>query len=168
LNKFIDLSILLLLGFLIGFNISFSFIIAPLLFSNLDHRQAGEIMNLIFPYYFASGWITGIVIYTLVGIKSIKDKNIIKTYRGFIFGLLLLVITHMALHKTVLPIAKSINLQYYQMLAENRQSEAQQLKQKFKKIHTISSFINIFNLGLEIYLFQYYFLKERRLKKDNN
>jgi len=157
--------VLLLLGALIGFNISFSFIIAPLLFSNLDHRLAGEITNLIFPYYFASGWIAGIAIYTVIGIKSIKDKDLIKRYRGFIIGVLLLVITHMALHKTILPIARSINYQYYTALQEGKNKKAKEYKSKFKKIHAISSSINLFNLALEVYLFQYYFLRRKDLKK---
>ncbi|WP_457639416.1 DUF4149 domain-containing protein [Persephonella sp.] len=167
MNKFIDFLILLLLGFLIGFNVSFTFIIAPLLFSHLDHKAAGEIMNLIFPYYFASGWVIGIVIYTLIGIKSIKDKSIIKNYKGFVIGLLLLVIAHMALHKTVLPLARSVNLQYYVSLDEGKKDEAKLLKERFKTIHTVSSVINLFNLGLEVYLFQYYLLRNRRLKKED-
>ncbi|NPA17479.1 MAG: DUF4149 domain-containing protein [Aquificae bacterium] len=168
MNRFIDFLVLLLLGFLIGFNVSFTFIIAPLLFSHFDHRTAGEITNVIFPYYFASGWIIGILIYTLIGIKSIKDKQLIKNYKGFVIGLLLLVITHMALHKTVLPVARNINLQYYVLLDEGKKEEALKLKEKFKKIHGVSSFINLFNLGLEIYLFWYYLLKDRRLKKRSD
>jgi len=168
LSKLIDFLVLLLLSFLIGFNLSFTFIIAPLLFSHFDHRTAGEITNVIFPYYFASGWIVGILIYTLIGIKSIKDKQLLKKYKGFIIALLLLVITHMALHKTVLPLARSINLQQNHLLDAGKKEEAVKLKEKFKKIHTISSFINFFNLGLEIYLFQYYLLKIGRLKKQPN
>ncbi|MDQ7055025.1 MAG: DUF4149 domain-containing protein [Persephonella sp.] len=155
----------LLLGALIGFNVSFSFVIAPLLFSNLDHKVAGEITNLIFPYYFASGWIGGIIIYTLIGIKSIKDKKIIRRYRGFIIGLLLLVISHMALHKSVLPVARSINYQYYVALENREEEKAEELKSKFKKVHTFSSSLNLLNLAIEIYLFQYYFLRRRDLKK---
>ncbi|NPA58274.1 MAG: DUF4149 domain-containing protein [Aquificae bacterium] len=165
MDKYIDLAVLLLLGFLIGFNVSFSFIIAPLLFSNLDHRTAGEIMNLIFPYYFASGWIIGILIYTLFGIKSFKDKKLLSHYKGFVIGLMVLVLTHMGLHKAVLPIARTVNLQYYNLMEQGKKEEALRLKEKFKKVHTVSSVINIFNLGLEIYLFQYYFLKVRRLKE---
>ncbi|SNZ02124.1 protein of unknown function [Persephonella hydrogeniphila] len=165
MNRLLDTLILLLLGVLVGFNIFFSFIVAPLLFSNFEHRTAGEITNVIFPYYFGSGWIIGIVIYTLLGIKSFKDKEIIKKYRGFVIGIFILVITHMALHKTVLPVARSINIQYYRELEEGNKEKALELKSKFKTVHGISSGINLFNLALEIYLFQYYFLRERKLKK---
>jgi len=165
LNKAIDSIILLLIGILVGFNIFFSYIVAPLLFSNLDHRHAGEIMNIIFPFYFASGWIVGIVVYTLFGIKSIKDRQIIKTFKWFVVGVLILILTHMALHKTVLPIARSISAQYYSAVDKGEDKKAEELKSKFKTIHRISSSINVFNLILEIYLFQYYFLRVRRLKK---
>ena len=166
MNKVIDGLILLLIGVITGFNIFFSYMVAPLLFSNLDHRQAGEIMNIIFPYYFASGWIAGIVIYTLIGFKSIKDKHIIKKYKGFIIGLLILVLTHMALHKTILPIARDINAQYYSVVGKGEDRKIAEIKSKFKTVHRISSTINVFNLILEIYLFQYYFLRVRRLKKE--
>ena len=166
MNKAIDGLILLLIGVITGFNIFLSYIVAPLLFSNLDHRQAGEIMNIIFPYYFASGWIIGIVIYSLVGLKSIKDKHIIKNFKWFIIGILILILTHMALHKTVLPIARNINAQYYSAIDKGEKEKAAEIKSKFKTIHGISSVINVFNLILEIYLFQYYFLKVRRLKKE--
>ncbi|MBK3331451.1 DUF4149 domain-containing protein [Persephonella atlantica] len=165
MNKLLDFFVLLLLGALIGFNASFTFIVAPLLFSHFDHRFAGEVTNLIFPYYFASGWIAGIIIYTLIGIKSIKDKEIIKKYKGFIIGLLLLVILHMALHKSILPIARGINYQYYAALEEGKEGKAEELKSKFRKIHAFSSSLNLLNLALEIYLFQYYFLRRRDLKK---
>ncbi len=165
MNKVIDGIILLLIGVILGFNIFFSYIVAPLLFSNLDHRQAGEIMNIIFPYYFASGWIVGIIIYSLVGIKSVKDKDIIKNFKWFIVGIFVLILTHMALHKTVLPIARNINIQYYSAIDKGEEKKAAELRSKFKTIHGISSTINVFNLILEIYLFQYYFLRVRRLKK---
>lgn len=166
MSKIIDSSILLLLGALIGFNLSFTFVIAPVLFSYFDKRLAGEITNLIFPYYFASGWIVGIIIYTLIGIKSIKDKEIIKKLKGFIIGLLLLIISYMALHKTILPIARIINSQYYQLLEKRNQKQAEILKEKFNRIHRVSSGLNIFNIALEIYLFQYYYLRIRRIKED--
>ncbi|WP_297455080.1 DUF4149 domain-containing protein [Persephonella sp.] len=165
MNRYIDLLVLLLIGILIGANIWTTFVVAPVIFSHFDKKTAGEIMNLIFPYYFASGWIIGIVIYTLIGIKSIKDKVIIKKYLGFIIALSILVLSHMALHKTVLPMARTINYQYYQLLQENKKTEAEKLHSKFKTVHTVSSIINLFNLALEIYLFQYYFLRGRKEKE---
>jgi len=165
LSKVIDLFILLFIGILIGFNIFFTFIVAPVLFSNFDHKHAGEIMNLIFPYYFSSGWILGIAIYTLFALKTIKDKKIIKKFKLFVVSLGLLIILNMALHKTVLPIARSLNFQYYALLKENKKEEASKVKEKFKKVHAFSSSVNMINLILEIYLFQHFLLKIR--KKEN-
>lgn len=165
MSKYINISILLLLGAYIGFNIFFSFIVAPLLFSHLDHRLAGEITNLIFPYYFASGWVIGIIIYTLIAIKSIKDKNIIKRIKGFLIGLIFLIIFSMALHKSILKIGQNINTQYYQLLDEGKKAEAQKVKSKFKTVHTISTVINFSNLLIAIYLFVYFYLY---IERDGN
>lgn len=164
MSKYIDVLILLLIGILIGANIWTTFVVAPVIFSHFDKKAAGDIMNLIFPYYFASGWVIGIVIYTLIGIKSIKDKGIVKRYLGFIIALSILILSHMALHKTILPMARTINYQYYQLLQENKKAEAEEFHSKFKTVHTVSSIINLFNLALEFYLFQYYFLRSRKEK----
>jgi hypothetical protein len=164
-QKFIDALILLLLGILGGFNIFFTFFVAPLLFSNFNHRLAGEITNIIFPYYFASGWIIGIIIYTLIAIKSLKDKNIIKNLKIFIFGIALLVILHMALHKTILPMGQKLNSEYYRLIDNGKEKEALVIKERFKKIHAISSIINFANLVITLYLFIYFFLKST--KREN-
>ncbi|WP_457622618.1 DUF4149 domain-containing protein [Persephonella sp.] len=165
MSKVIDFFILFLIGILAGFNIFLTFVVAPTLFSNLDHRHAGEIMNLIFPYYFSSGWIVGIVIYTLFALKAVKDKNILKNFKLFVVGLALLVILNMALHKTVLPIARSLNVQYYTLLKEEKKEEAQAIKEKFRNVHIISSSINLVNLALEVFLFQYFLFRIRK-KED--
>ncbi len=164
-QKFIDALILLLLGILGGFNIFFTFFVAPLLFSNFNHRLAGEITNIIFPYYFASGWIIGIIIYTLIAIKSLKDKNIIKNLKIFIVGIALLVILHMALHKTILPMGQKLNSEYYRLIDNGKKKEALVVKDNFKKIHAISSIINFANLVITLYLFIYFFFKST--KRDN-
>jgi len=164
-QKFIDALILLLLGILGGFNIFFTFFVAPLLFSNFNPKLAGEITNILFPYYFASGWIIGIIVYTLVAIKSLKDKNIIKDMKIFVIGIALLVILHMALHKTILPIAQNLNAEYYQLLEGGDKNEALVVKNNFKKLHVISSIINFANLLITLYLFIYFYFKS--IRKDN-
>jgi len=164
-NKFIDFLILLLLGILIGFNVFMTFILTPKVFSHFDHRLAGEITNLLFPTYFASGWIIGIVIYTFIAIQSIKDKFIVKKLKGFIIGLTLVILLYMAEHKTLLPIGQQLNNQYYALLDEGKKQEAQLLKEKFKKVHMISSSINLINLLILIYLF-YSYLSKREEEKS--
>jgi hypothetical protein len=164
-EKFLDALILLLLGILGGFNIFFTFIVAPLLFSNFNHKLAGEITNVIFPYYFASGWVIGVIIYTLIAIKSLKNKNIVKNMKIFIVGVALLVILHMALHKTILPIGQKLNTTYYELLDQGKEKEAQLVKNNFKKLHVVSSIINFANLAIILYLFIYFYL--RSTKKEN-
>ncbi len=160
MSKYVDFLILLLIGILIGFNIFMTFIVTPQLFSHFDHRLAGEITNLLFPFYFASGWIIGIVIYTLIALQSIKDKFIVKRLKGFVIALTVLILLYMAEHKTLLPIGQQINSQYYALLDEGKKEEAQIFKEKFKKVHMISSSINILNLLLLLFLFYNYLSKK--------
>jgi len=165
LNRYVDFLILLLIGVLTGFNVFVTFILTPQLFSHLDHRLAGEITNLIFPFYFSSGWIIGIVIYTLIAVLSIKDKFIIKRLKAFIIALTVLILFYMAEHRTLLPMGQYANNQYYSLLDEGKKKEAQVFKERFKKIHTISSSINLINLILLIYMF-YAYLSKREEKKE--
>jgi len=160
LNKYIDFIILLLVGVLIGFNIFVTFILTPQLFSHFDHRLAGEITNLIFPFYFASGWIVGIVIYTLIALQSIKDKLIVKRLKGFVIGLTVVILLYMAEHRTLLPMGQAANSQYYQLIDEGEKEKAKVFKERFKTIHAVSSTINIINLLLLIYLFYAYLSKK--------
>ena len=165
MNKYINTTILLLIGAYIGFNIFFSFIVAPLLFSHFNHRLAGEITNLIFPYYFASGWVIGIIVYTLIAVKSIKERDVIKELKGFLIGLVFLVIFSMVLDKTILKIGQEANAQYYQLLDEGKKDEAQKIKSKFKTVHTVSTVINFSNLLIAIYLFVYFCLYTQNARK---
>ncbi len=158
----------MLLGILFGSNFFFTFIVAPALFSHFSARLAGEAMQTIFPLYFAMGWILGIVIYTLIAILSIKDKFIIKKLKWFIVVLSLMVISYMALHRTVLPIGQALNNQYYALVDEKKTEEAEKIKEKFKVVHSISSSLNILNLIFEFYLMYsfYLFLMDKRKEED--
>ncbi len=167
MNRYVDFIVLLLLGILAGFNVFTTFILTPQLFSHFDHRFAGEITSLLFPYYFASGWIIGIVIYTVIALQSIKDKIIVKRLKGFIIGLTVLILLFMAQHKTLLPIGLKINNQYYALIDEGKKQEAEIFKEKFKKVHMISSSINIINLLLTIYLFYAYLQKREENTEEN-
>jgi len=169
ISRYINALILLLLGGYIGINLFFSFLEAPLLFSHFNHRLAGEIMNTIFPYYFALGWIIGIIIYTLIAIKSLKDKNLIKEIKGFLIGLIIFTIISMALHKTVLKLGQETNRQYYQFLDEGKKEEAKKVKSQFKVIHTVSTALNFSNLIIALYLFLYFYLYlERTSQKEKS
>jgi len=165
LDKYIDFLILLSLGILVGSNVFLTFVVAPQLFSNFDHRLAGEITNVIFPYYFAGGWIIGIFIYTLIAVKSIKRKEIVKKLKWFVIALSLVIISYMALHRTLLPIGQQINSKYYELLDQKKDKEAEKYKHKFATVHAISSSLNMINLLLEIYLMYGFFVF---IKEDEN
>ncbi len=165
MDKYIDFLILLSLGILVGSNVFLTFVVAPQLFSNFDHRLAGEITNVIFPYYFAGGWIIGIFIYTLIAVKSIKRKEIVKKLKWFVIALSLVIISYMALHRTLLPIGQQINSKYYELLDQKKDKEAEKYKHKFATVHAISSSLNMINLLLEIYLMYGFFVF---IKEDEN
>ncbi len=167
MDKYIDFAILLSLSILIGSNIFLTFIVAPQLFSNFDHRLAGEVTNVIFPYYFAGGWIIGIFVYTLIAVKSIQKKEVVKELKWFIIALSLMVISYMALHRTLLPIGQNINSQYYEMLDQKKEKEAEKYKQKFATVHAISSSLNLMNLIIELYLLYGFFVYIRKEDKPN-
>ena len=159
MDKYINLIILFLLGCLSGFSIFLTFIVAPLMFSHFNTRLAGEIMNVIFPYYFSAGWIIGIVIYTLIALLSIKNKHIIKKLKVFIIALSILIVLYMALHKAILPIAQNLNNTYYYLLDKAKNEEAILVKDKFKKIHVISSSLNMLNVIMLMFLFYNFYFK---------
>ncbi len=162
MDKYIDFFILLSLSILLGSNVFLTFIVAPQLFSNFDHRLAGEITNVIFPYYFAGGWILGIFIYTLIAIKSIQKKEVVKQLKWFFIALSILIISYMALHRTLLPIGQNLNSQYYELLDQKKEKEAEIYKKKFATIHAVSSSLNLVNLVIEIYLIYGFFVFIRK------
>jgi hypothetical protein len=158
--------ILLLSGTLIGFNVFLTFILAPTLFSRFDTRLAGEVMNSIFPYYFASGWIIGLVIYSLIALLSLKDKNIINHLKFPIIALSIVIISYMALHKTVFPLGQATINKYYALKDAGEDKKAEEQKNRFKNIHMISSTLNIINL-LFIVFFMYSVYNNKREEKNN-
>jgi len=130
LNKQVEFLILLLLGYLIGTGV---------------------------PFYFASGWIVGLVVYTLIAVLSVKNKFIIKQLKWFIILLSILIISFMALYRAILPVGQTLNNQYYALLDSKKEKEAEEVKQKFSKVHMISSTLNITNIIIEFFLFYTFF-----------
>ena len=163
-KPYIDFLIVFLLSVLAGFNIFLSFILAPALFSNFDHRLAGEVMNVIFPLYFSSGWIIGLAVYTLIAILSIKDKQIINQLKLFIVLLSILILSYMALHKAILPIGQASLGNYYALVDEGKKEQALVYKERFETVHKISSTLNGLNLILAVGLAFLYYRKS--CKKD--
>jgi len=166
LNKYVAFVILLMISVLIGSNVFLSFVVAPVLFSNFDKIAAGSIMQLIFPYYFKINWILGIVIYTIIGVLSFKDKEIVKSLKWFLVSIGAIVILNMAQDRSLLPMAQSIQNQYVQALEEKQNEKAKVLYSQFSTVHKVSSFVNITTMILEIFLLYNFlsFLKFSRNK----
>lgn len=142
----------LMISVLVGSNIFLSFVVAPVIFSNFDKITAGSIMQLIFPYYFKINWILGIVIYTIIGVLSFKDREIVKSLKWFLISVGCVVILNMAQDRALLPMTKSIQEEYVELLKENQIEKAEILHSRFSKIHGISSGINLTTLVIEIFL----------------
>ncbi|MEJ5173401.1 MAG: DUF4149 domain-containing protein [Hydrogenothermaceae bacterium] len=136
----------MILSLLFGGMVFFTFIVGPVLFSNLDSKLAGSIMNLIFPYYFKIQWIGGVVIYTLVGIYSYLDKEAIKRLKLFLVLVGLFVVIGMALDRAVYPAAKSFMFEYYNLVQENHMEAAKSVKESFDTFHKISFILNMINI----------------------
>lgn len=145
---------------------SFTFIVAPAIFSGLDSKNAGFVMNLIFPYYFKLGWIGGIVIYTLIGIYSFIDREAIKSLRIFLIGLFFIVIINMALDRALLPLSKNLLTSYYDLLEHSDYNMAKTVKDRFDTVHKLSSILNLLYIIILTYLLYTFFKFKESLTKD--
>jgi hypothetical protein len=163
-DKYVYGLIIFLLFCLLGGSIFITFIYTPYLFSHYSTKEAGEIVSKIFPLYFKSGWIIGIIIYTLVGALSVKEKEIIKKLKWFVIATTVLILISMALDRAILPIAEGLKSEYYDLLNEGKQNEANIIFSRFKTFHGISSVLNLINIIIEIFMLIYIlkFLKNFR------
>jgi hypothetical protein len=163
-DKYIYGLIIFLLFCLLGGSIFITFIYTPYLFSHYSTKEAGEIVSKIFPFYFKSGWIIGIIIYTLVGVLSVKEKEIIKKLKWFVIATAVLILISMALDRAILPVAEGLKSEYYDLLNEGKQNEANIIFNRFKTFHWISSVLNLINICIEIFMLIYIlkFLKNFR------
>jgi hypothetical protein len=163
-DKYVYGLLIFLLFCLLCGSIFITFIYTPYLFSHYSTKEAGEIVSKIFPFYFKSGWIIGIIIYTLVGVLSVKEKEIIKKLKWFVIATAVLILISMALDRAILPIAEGLKLQYYDLLNEGKRNEADIILSRFKTLHGISSVLNLINIIIEIFMLIYIlkFLKNFR------
>lgn len=159
--------IYVLLSLLFGASVFFTFIVAPAIFSGLDSKNAGFVMNLIFPYYFKLGWIGGILIYTLVGVYSFIDKEAVKSLKFFLVGLFFVVIINMALDRAILPLSKNLLATYYELLEQSDYEQAKIFKERFDTVHKISSVLNLLYIIILVYLLYAFFKFKGVLTKSN-
>ena len=84
---------------------------------------------------------------------NISDPiSIINKLKIPIIALSILIISYMALHKTVFPLGQATINKYYTLKDSGKTEVAENLKEKFKNIHTISSILNMINLILVVFL----------------
>jgi len=165
-DKYVYGLIIFLLFCLLGGSMFITFIYTPYLFSHYSTKEAGEIASKIFPFYFKSGWIIGIIIYTLVGALSVKEKEIIKKLKWFVIATAVLILISMALDRAILPIAEGLKSQYYDLLNEGKQNEAEIIFGRFKTFHGISSVLNLINIIIEVFMLIYILKFLKKIRKS--
>jgi len=127
--------VIALLGFLLGFTTFFSFVVAPVLFSVLDKKVAGNVVSHIFPTYFGSETL----LYGLTTILLVKIK-----FRKL--ALISLVVTLLAALQAfgVLPLSEHLKETDYEL---------------FKMVHGISMGVNLVNILATVYLLWFLIFK---------
>ena len=100
----------------------------------------------------------------MVGVLSVKEKEIIKKLKWFVIATAFLILISMALDRAILPIAEGLKSEYYDLLSEGKQNEAKIIFSRFKTFHEISSVLNLINIIIEIFMLIYIlkFLKNFR------
>lgn len=136
----------MILSFLFGGMLFFTIVVGPVLFSTFDSKTAGHVMNAIFPYYFKLQWIGGVFLYSLFGLFSFINKENSKDMKISLLLLSLLVVIGMALDRALYPVAKSLILEYYELVDLNHLEEANIIKSRFDKFHRITSILNMINI----------------------
>lgn len=93
-----------------------------------------------------------------------KEKEIIKKLKWFVIATTVLILISMALDRAILPIAEGLKSEYYDLLNEGKQNEANIIFSRFKTFHGISSVLNLINIIIEIFMLIYIlkFLKNFR------
>lgn len=159
-------SIYVVISIIFGASLFFTFVVGPALFSGLDRKTAGYVMNLIFPYYFKIGWIGGIVVYLLVGLYSYLKKSATSMLKYFILGIFILVIVNMALDRAVVPLSNSILTQYYEAVKEGDKFSATVLKRRFDNLHTVSYWLNLVHVFVVSYIMYSFFKFKDKVTKS--
>ncbi len=99
----------------------FSFFVAPTLFKTLPKSEAGKVVEKIFPIYFA----------LCLGLDALSLLAVFKANVGFI--LILILILTITLNA----------VQLYVILPESREKKRSGDREGFKRVHTISVFMNL-------------------------
>lgn len=121
----------------IGMLIFFSFLGAPSIFKVLPRETAGEVVGHIFPKYWITGYVTSITALASLIIISLQHKNV-PTARVII----LVVMTAVTFYSGLVVGSKARAIKA-EMKATEETSKKAELREKFKKVHAVSSILNL-------------------------
>lgn len=114
----------------VGSIIFFSFFVAPIVFKNLKPEKAGELVGIIFPYYYMVGYVCGTLIFVVL--LSIGTAGL----KWFAWGIMMVGTASAGL--TVNPKAKTLK----KRLKDSSKAEKPALEARFKVLHSLSVKLN--------------------------
>ncbi len=122
----------------------FSFIGAPAIFRTLDKKAAGDVVGVIFPKYYMTGYVCCALALLSLGWMATKTGESVSVRAGFALLLVMGGVTIYSggpLHGKVVAIKRLIR-------EEKDESRLAPLKKEFGKTHGISAALNMFTLAL--------------------
>ena len=118
----------------VGSIIFFSFFVAPIVFKNLKPEKAGELVGIIFPYYYMVGYVCGTLIFVVL--LSIGTAGL----KWFAWSIMMVGTASAGL--TVNPKAKTLK----KRLKDSSKAEKPALEARFKVLHSLS--VMVLHAGL--------------------
>lgn len=136
--QYVSILYRLLLSFWVGGAALFTFILTPTLFKTFDRDMAGNIVGVLFPGYFKTGLICGIL--ALGCLLFIREKRWLAS--SIIIVAMLLVTSLQAF--VIEPKAAAIKKEIPSFVTT---PEEHPLRQQFKKLHAVSAISNLGVIG---------------------
>ncbi|MFZ3073187.1 MAG: DUF4149 domain-containing protein [Thermodesulfobacteriota bacterium] len=133
---------LLSMSIWVGSIVFFSFFAAPIIFKKLPREVAGDVVGGIFPKYWAIGYAGGAVSLLTLAIMMISEKD--RLYARLVLLVLMLCVSLYS----GLAVGKRAASLKAEMRASGNAEEKDALRARFRKVHAISSILNMTVLAL--------------------
>lgn len=137
---------LLSLSIWIGAMVFFSFLVAPAIFKKLPRETAGDVVGEIFPKYWLLGYATCVTAVLTLVIMSAHERIMLGARM-----VLLLLMTGAVLYNGLVVAEKARRIKA-EIRVAGQQEEKDRLRGRFKRLHAISSALNMLSLSLGVVL----------------
>jgi uncharacterized membrane protein len=121
----------------IGALVFFSFLAAPSIFKVLPRETAGEVVGHIFPKYWITGYMASILALATLVIISFQQKGLPTARIG-----ILVVMTLVTFYSGLVVGSKARAIKA-EIKGTEEPSKKTELREKFKKVHAVSSVLNL-------------------------